>query len=517
MSKATQKIGTGVKAIGAGLKMVSGGDVPAYTLQFLTPSGQHPANTSQTIVVPYVELGRDAECLVQFGKDTPMVSSKHAAIEQRGPETILKQLSRTNQTFINGRPVLEEWFLTDGDEIQLSATGPRLRYVTGTVKTSGIGLSQRIQLFARQSLRPYRRALVTLLVLFVAGAVLAAYLIVRLRTDNHQLQRAYQDIDRQTKAQREAIRKGDSLFMADRRETANKLAAANRENGTLQQELSGLKRALAKSRKTPPPPAPAPAAVIPAHAGELLPKMIEQVRRHVYFLKMYLTVEGEIERTYVGSGTGFLLSDGRFITARHCVQPWAYTRLEAKEKSDEMWLMVNWLYYNRPKAAIKLELELTSPENKSIVLPADKFVVSDGQDLYYTGIDVGLGPGKIQVASLEDGTDWAFCNVDTKSVVGIPADPDAAGQLKTGSVLHILGYTFGLGNSGEAPSPFYSTANVSQTGLINGLINVTNLGFAQGNSGGPVFVEKDGKLVNVGLVSAGNSTLGLVVPISAIR
>lgn len=517
MSKATQKIGTGVKAIGAGLKMVGGTDVPTYTLQFLTPSEKHPVHSSQTIVVPYAELGRDGNCLVQFGKDTPMVSSKHAAIEQRGPETILKQLSQTNQTFINGRPVLQEWFLTDGDEIQLSATGPRLRYVNSTAKTSGIGLSKRIQLFARQSLRPYRRALITLLVLFVAGAAGAAYLVVTLRTDNRQLQRAYQAIDQQTKAQQEAIQKGDSLFVAGRRETANKLAAANRENGALQRELTGLKQALEKSRKTPPSPATAQPVVIPANAGELLPKMIEQVRRHVYFLKMYLTVEGEIERTYVGSGTGFLLSDGRFITARHCVQPWAYTKLEAKEKPDEMWLMVNWLYYNRPKEAIKLELELTSPENKSIVLPAEKFVVSDGQDLYYTGIDVGLGPGKIQLASLEDGTDWAFCSVDTKSAVGIPADPAEATQLKTGTVVHILGYTFGLGNSGEAPSPFYSTANVSQTGLINGLINVTNLGFAQANSGGPVFVEKDGKLVNVGLVSAGNAELGLVVPINAIK
>ncbi len=492
--------------------MVSGADVPVYTLEFLTKSEKHPLNTNQTIVVPYVELGRHADCIVHFGADTPMVSSRHAAIEQRGPETILKQLSQTNQTFINGRPVLQEWYLTNGDEIQLSANGPRLRYLNTASKTSAIGMSQRIQLFAQQSLRPYRRALVTLLVLFVLGAALSAYLVVTMRSDNRKLERAYREIGQQTKAQQEAMHRGDSLFLATRKETANELAAANQQNATLRQELVGVKEALEKTRQTPPPP-----PVITANAGESLPAMIEQVRRHVYFMKMYLTVAGEIERTYVGSGTGFLLSDGRFITARHCVQPWAYTKLEPKNKTDEMWLMVNWLYYNRPKEAIKLELELTSPENKTIVLPADKFTVSDKNDLYYVGIDVGMGPGKIQLASLEDSTDWASCKVDTQAMVGIPADPEAAGQLKSGTVLHILGYSLGVGHSGEAPSPFYSTANVSQSGLINGLINVTNLGFGQGNSGGPVFVEKDGKLVNVGLVSTGDSVLGMVVPISAIK
>lgn len=516
MSKATNKIGTGVKAVGTGLKMVSGTDVPAYTLEFLTKSEKHPQNTSQTIVVPYVELGRDGNCVVTFGKDTPMVSKKHAAIERRGPETVLKQLSQTNQTFINGRPVVKEWFLTNGDEIQLSANGPRIRYLTTAAKTSTIGLSKRIQLFAQQSLRPYRRALITLLVLFLAGAAASAYLIVTLRTDNQRLQSAYKEINQQTSAQQAAIKKGDSLFLAAQKETANKLATANQENTSLKQDLSVLKQALEKSNKTPPPVRVQPVAV-PASSGTLLPKMIEQVSRHVYFLKMYLTIAGESDRTFVGSGTGFLLSDGRFITARHCVQPWAYVNLEAQKEADQRWLLVNWLYYNRPKGTIKLELELTSPENKTIVLPAEKFTVRDGQDLYYTDIDVGLGPGKVQLASPEDGTDWAFCSVDTKSLIGVPADPVGCSQLKSGTVLHVLGYTFGLGNSGEAPSPFYSTAHVSQTGLVGGLINVTNLSAAQGNSGGPVFVEKDGQLVNVGLVSATNSDAGMVVPISALK
>jgi hypothetical protein len=38
-------------------------------------------------------------------------------------------LSATNQTLVNGRPVLREWPLNNGDEIQLSADGPRLRFI----------------------------------------------------------------------------------------------------------------------------------------------------------------------------------------------------------------------------------------------------------------------------------------------------------------------------------------------------------------------------------------------------
>lgn len=514
MSRSTNKIGAGANAVATGLKMISGADVAAYRLEFITASKRYPANTHQTIVVPYIELGRDTSCVIHFGDDLPMVSRKHAAIEQRGQELFLKQLSQTNQTLINGRPINQEWYLTNGDEIQLSASGPRIRYVTSQAKTSTMGVSKRIHLFAQQALRPYRRALITLLGVFFISAAVATYLIIKLRTQNMVLQQAYKQIGLQTEQQQEAIKKGDSLFLVNQRQMAEKIAAENQEKNRLQEEIKRIETALEQIKKTP-PPAP-PKDVLPvASKGETLPQMIEQVRKHVYFIKMYLTVDGHLENAYVGSGTGFMLNDGRFVTARHCVQPWAFASMD--DQRDENWILINWLYYNHAKGSVKLSLEITSPDGKSIFVAGDKFISTDTDDYVYADIDVGYGPGKIQLASLEDGKDWAYYTINSSTVQGIFSDPKMATDLKSGTLLHVLGYTFGLGNSAQAPSPVYSTANVSQNGLINGLINVTNLGFAEGNSGGPVFVEKDGQLVNIGLVSAKHSVLGMVVPISALK
>jgi hypothetical protein len=528
MTRSTDKIEPGVKSTGNGQQPAAGPEELAYQLEFLTGTEKHPVNSQETIQVPYIELGRDKECTITFGNDVPMVSRKHAAIERRGREVFLKQLSQTNQTLLNGRPVTHEWYLTNGDEIQLSPNGPRMRYLETPVKPATVGISQRIQLFAKQSLRPYRRALIILLALFVIGALLAAFFFYNLQTENKKLKEAYVLIDQQTKQQQDAIQRGDSLYLATQKQLAEKIAASNQEKNQLKESIAGLEKKLDGLKKTPPPPLPkkVPAVTIkeengaskvPLPAAAPLTQQIEEVRKHVYFLKMYLTVEGEMDHVYVGSGTGFLLDDGRFITARHCIQPWVYADIEMSNQSDEMWLIVNWLYYNSPKGKVKLEVELTSPENKVIQLNGDKFTISESKDLFYNKIDVGYGPGKIQLSQVESGTDWAYYAISEPKKVGIQADPELAASLKSGTVLHLLGYTFGLGNSEEAPSPFYSTANVSQNGLVNGLINVSNLGISKGNSGGPVFVEKEGQLINVGIVSASNAVLGMIVPISAIK
>lgn len=520
MARVTNKIEKGAKSIGAGLKMVGGANVSSFEIKFLTHTQSHGVGSHQTVVVPYAEIGRDSSCVISFDQSLQMVSRKHAAIERRGQEVYLIQLSETNQTLINGRPIHKEWPLRNGDEIQLSATGPRLKFLTGTANTTSIGLSKRIQLFAKQSLWPYRVALLGLFLLMAAGAAFAIYWLNNLQTENQQLQQAYQQIDAQTKKQEEALKNGDSIFLDMQKQTAEKLAAVNQEKLALSQELKNVKKDIEKLRKTPPPavkasPELVPQATIAAKAD--LPSMLEQVKKHVYFLRMYLTIEGELDHAFVGSGTGFLLSDGRFVTARHCIEPWAYASLEKNKQSDEEWLIINWLYHNSPKKTVRLDLEIVSPENKITYVAADKFNSNSQKDLFYNDIDVGYGAGKIQLASPEDGNDWAYYTINAADIAGIKSDAEAANYLKSGTVLHVLGYTYGIETAKDAPSPFYSTANVSQNGLVQGLINVTNLGFAEGNSGGPVFIEKDGQLVNVGLVSGARSVLGIVVPISALQ
>ena len=468
-----------------------------------------------------------------------MVSRKHAAIERKGQEVLIRQLSKTNPTLLNGKPLEGEFYLHNGDEIQLSNSGPKIRYLATATKTSSMGVTKRLELYAKQALKPYKWALISVLLLFVISGVLAGIFFFKLKNENDKLKTAYNKIGEQTQKQEEAAKRGDQAFLENQKQTAQKIADANQQKQKMGEELAALKNIIKELKKTPPAPISVlPPVIIPKVVDEVkeekletkkeadkpektsdveMAGMIAAVKSQVYFLKIYLTVEGEIDQNYIGSGTGFMLEDGRFITARHCVNPWAYSDIQSKKDQDRKWLIINWLFHNSPKGAVKLNLEVISPDNKKIYLPGDKFITNESKDFFYDDIDIGYGAGKVQLAPIDNDMDWAYYNLNTPSKDGITADPASSTVLQTGTIVHVLGYTYGMESQGSAPSPFYSTANVSQNGLTKGLINVTNLGFAQGNSGGPVFIEKNNKLVAIGLVSSGKGSLGMIVPLSAIN
>jgi hypothetical protein len=122
-----------------------------------------------------------------------------------------------------------------------------------------------------------------------------------------------------------------------------------------------------------------------------------------------------------------------------------------------------------------------------------------------------LGEAKIRIAGMATGADWATANVGRTGQIIF--DNSLSRNLTATTELHILGYPLGLGADGPNQiSPYYTKATVATSGLSNNLIMVTNRGFESGNSGGPVFVVKDGKYVAVGIVSiaVGNSTGGII-------
>ena len=115
------------QSLTAGMKILGGANLPTYTLEYLTPTAKHAQGTYETIVIPYIELGRSSKCGVKFGDDTPTVSRQHCAIERKGDVATLINLSKSNPTFVNGQPVTDRRELNNGDEIQLSTDVPKLR------------------------------------------------------------------------------------------------------------------------------------------------------------------------------------------------------------------------------------------------------------------------------------------------------------------------------------------------------------------------------------------------------
>lgn len=165
-------------SIGAGMGAIfNASGRTYYILEHKMSSKYHQAGESQKIIVDQIELGRDSSCQVRFDESFETVSRRHAAIVRDGENWKLIPLSTTNATLVNGQVVSGEWHLKSGDEIRLSSRGPILGFILPQGERSlvkSIGLTERMNLFRQQALRPYKTALwilAVVLVLAVAGLV----------------------------------------------------------------------------------------------------------------------------------------------------------------------------------------------------------------------------------------------------------------------------------------------------------------------------------------------------------
>lgn len=159
--------------LGAGVNSLFGGASNYYVLEHKVSSKYHKTGEAQEIIVDYVEIGRDKDCAVRFDESFETVSRHHAAIVKKDDNWKLVQLSQTNSTFLNGHKVADEWYLQNGDEIQLSFNGPKLGFIIPETngKKNTINLTNRMRLFGQQALRPYRNVIIILgvILFFVIG------------------------------------------------------------------------------------------------------------------------------------------------------------------------------------------------------------------------------------------------------------------------------------------------------------------------------------------------------------
>ena len=76
-----------------------------------------------------ITLGRDRSNDVCFDS-WPTVSSQHARILFDGSSWMLEHLSKTNPTYVNGRPIQNQSYIYTGDKIRLSSQGPEIVFFT---------------------------------------------------------------------------------------------------------------------------------------------------------------------------------------------------------------------------------------------------------------------------------------------------------------------------------------------------------------------------------------------------
>lgn len=488
MTQATQQYKRSFSgSVGSGMKSVFGTEGRRYyVLEHRVSSAYHKAGESQRIIVDQIELGRDPSCQVRFDESFKTVSRRHAAIVKDGDNWKLVQLSQTNSTYLNGQRVAKEWYLQNGDEIQLSTNGPKLGFIVPQGDKSlvkSIGLTARLSLFRQQALRPYKRALAVLSCVLVLAVGIGGYFLTKTVQENHRLDKVLAETLENWEKDKIATRKV-MIEMA-------------KKNASLEKDVKKLKD---RPVQPPQPPEPSGDSTIDANVY------------YIQTLSCELTLNGETTKLSCAngdapswSGTGFLLDNGRFVTARHVVEAWYYW-IQGGE-ADEKMMMMNAIANNGGKVVYTFV---------AVNGEGERFTFTNEQFSVYRGADDSkeTDEGIVLTLATDMRHDYAYARMSKSG--GLPFDAGASEHLKRGTQLTVYGYPLGMGAGGK---PQMGHATVSAEGLMDGVIVTTDTDYEHGNSGGPVlYTTSDNKLVVVGIVSAVMGRQGgKTIPISCVK
>lgn len=536
-------------SVGAGMGALMGGaHKQYYVLEHRMSSKYHRAGETQKIIVDQVEMGRDPRCQVRFDDSFTSVSRRHAAIVRDGAGWKLVHLSKVNTTLLNGRPVTDEWYLQNGDEIQLSSNGPRIGFIVPQGDRSmikNINFTERFSLFRQQALKPYKQMMVWMSVVFllVIGGFIAWSILNQQqnRKTNEMLAGSIASVSaRQDSAGMEA-QKQIAAVSSQAQDAAQVAIQANQASqavtsqgiSQLRNELVGLKSDLKTAREekaesesakqtvaiTEPVAPSASDPVVPAATGMT---SYESCFPYIYYIQLdkveHTNKKGKTEVINIihrWAGTGFLLSDGRFVTSRRIIERW-YFQVNGNLMDEDM----------RPlnKAVCNLEKVVAyftaySSSGDALTFTSDQFTCDRSADNYTVlrGPLGGLVKGaRLRIAPSNGGKDWAYFQTAKKG--GLKFDPSKSASLGRGIPLTILGFPAEVGIN-SASGPVYGSGVTANSGLDRGDIMTTNTSFEIGGSGAPVFaVSETGEYEVIGLISAmAEGQRGVVVPIAAVR
>ena len=475
-----------------------------YILEHKVNSQYHRAGESQEIIVDDIEIGRDPKCQVRFDESFATVSRRHAAIVKDGDGWRLIKLSKTNKVLVNGIPV-ENKLLNNGDEIQLALNGPRIGFIlpTGNKSTVGsIALTRRLSLFREQALRPYKTMLTVLTVVLLLCIVTCGYVIysqgqlinhldVKMVTMNADFERSSREAEQR--------RIQDSINYANIIES-NRAEFA--EEIRRQQDITR-------------------AAIDRIKRGADLSVLLQEssVFDDVYLImaeKVVMVVddeEYEIDNAR-WQATGFLLKDGRFVTARHCVEGWLYGAYNGDDALSRATRAAATYENVRMKAYLRA---VSTNKKNQFRFTSDDFVVDGSKDRIVNigNDDSGNSlywrfPYPVSSEWPEEmwSTDWAYTTKTGGARGKLQFDANLSRSLLPMQQLLVLGFPkgIGVGDSGNMVDPISYELRTSRQGLANNGCILHSRGTDHGNSGGPIFaVNNRGELTVVGIVSRGDS------------
>ncbi len=552
MSMQTQKQGiTGKKSFGQtvaqSFRVMGGVTVPSYSLYFMNPTKRNRAGENETIVIPYVEIGRGSGCAVQYGDEYPNVSRKHAAIRYDNGKIILKHLSSTNPTIITGSDgntqqlstVGQEAEVQNGSQIQFAYDGPTLRLNTSNPNaTSKMGVTQRVQLALRQGIRPYRNAVAALAFAIVALGATSSYFLKGAYDQNDELMSEVDDLrdeaEMKEKTYKKLLADGKKETDAEVKKAKAEARRAQKKAEKAQYDANQARLAIqAEKENTPSIVSTTSNTVSPpgnpndfGTKGALL--NMQQAKSSVYFIypkdvrvrhpelnnnkefsldDLHLVIGKPEPVQWRWTGTAFNTTEKKLVTARHVVAPWRFP-----SDCNDVYALVSEC---EMRGNVRAIYSLIAPGGKELVeFTSSQINYSDTED---KPIDVRCKNGVTQITMCPDEgmfTDWAWVNMSFSG--DIPLSRDLSSNLSYGDELEIFGYSKGMALQDikrRGFDPLYGLCTVAQDGLPNKIIRVGDRPFTGGASGGPVFAKKDGYYYAVGIISHGIDNIGGIVPV----
>lgn len=537
-----------------------------YILEHKTDSKYHHAGESQKIIVDQIELGRDSSCQVRFDESMETVSRKHAAIVRDGENYKLVALSQTNATLVNGQPIQGEWHLNSGDEIRLSSRGPVMGFIMPQGKASmvnSIGLTERMNLFRQQALRPYKNALAVLaivLVLAIGGLVAwnvyqASQYEAKLNAAQQQLAKVGDAIDDKALEIAElenTINQNKAMSAAQLASARAQLAAAKEEQQRLVEQQSQLASDLETLKENPVAEVSTPDAVAPVvEESEVVANLefanIEDCYSAIYYVQLdeitiFTKDNAELKSyktdTQIIGGTGFMLSDGRFVTAHRTIEPWAFREyrnteiardhngavvtlgeIRALEQNGKYKVVANYTAYSPAGTNFKFRnTDMTHRDEKQIVESYNEEVVRIANKYYYRL----LKERELKVRfwkDSENGNDWATMakSEQLHTVKGLLYDEAVSLSPVAPTEVAVVGFPKKEGFvSSHKVEPVKYPNNINVTGLNDvKVIELSSRRYQPGNDGAPVFQNINGQWTVIGILSHTDSAdRDVVVPIS---
>lgn len=484
-------------------------NVANYYIEYHDADRYHPVGYRLPITDTRILLGRESGATVWFGDDYPTVSRRHATIYRAAQGWMIDPLSTTNSTLVNGQRILRPTLLSNGDEIRLSTDGPRLGFI--------LPAGEAFNPSALPSGTADRASVLTSKWTWIG---VAALVIILLLLDVHHwntnIDSTNQRLEQLT-GELEQLRIGDAdtSFLSSSPPVADgpDLSDQVYSGGALGNYHGGGSGGDSGSSD------PLTTVTISAD-GKPSEAAMRAADKNIYYVMALgfevTTPEGEKYEISCGSeegelpgwsGTGFLLNDGRFVTARHVVEPWYF--IEGEPDNDMVTL--NIIASNGGK--VVSYLGVVSPTGDRFVFKSSECRMDRSSDIKRTtaaGERITVAPmGSSDFATYRSGRSG-----------GLPFSGETSRNLRRGTRLTVLSFPLGLGaNSYNDISPVYGTATVASNGLQDGMILTTETTYERGSSGGPVFItDTSGRLIVVGITSAiaGRST-GFIEPIASIR